>query len=1332
MDYDVESWVEEEARRGRGRRASHAPAPSAAPSPFGIAQSQPPATTSKIPGGDFGFAPPLPGAVPATPFTPGFGGGIGAFGKGADATPYATEAFLRRAPPTATAAKIPSPDRSTMTAPAHAMNDDDVLDDAHARASSPGDDARTAAAKDLETDDAPHERREEFAFAEVLSSVRAGEITAREAAGAFEEACWERSFELREESASCVHRAVKAAELARVADLLQAEAGTWSLVWFLLGDGAAIEANGAASESAARAVIAQRQLAGGDPASAIDSGVPNPAPLPPPLSARIRIAARDEAGDPVTFRLNRVVAWLEGQARAAMQRERAGLVPVPDEHAGTHVDDFASGECAWRETALALDASATTDGRGQTLCRALDPDGPSRTNAALHPTNADGEDRLLRAAWRLTRAGMVDAARELCARTGQPWRAASLGGAAGFAPAPVGAAADDAFARSAAKPVADALERLEAEAEAGRTDVSATRDSLIKAMVEAANSAAAEREDEEAASECERGGGAAKRALWKWACAETARQTSANSANGSVASSYSRFESALYGAFAGDLRWMLGACDRDWESSAWAHFRALLDARVDAVIDGRDPGTPGPVLVDDDDDGSSGDKRKANSALLDGPSSGEADAVGAGLLAGLNQSATPRWPTPEALAAIPPTAEAILDALKPLGGGEHRRAQGCLILGRTRELVVDNVLRWLFPGVDFDFPGETDRADGSMDEARVHAALVDCPVRSPELLRFATHLLLFLRELLPDGGGLQPDGPLDRHLNVVVARFVLHLARSARYHLVPRYARHLRASLLVETYSRFLTGLAPASAELKARCLHEACAWIPREGDGGVRAIVVRALDDSREVVDARGIPDAPSLSRGPEHRERVLEWATLAGAELHPEAAVHACALIRQLCLQRSAAARLRGCDRPNPDRGDPRDFVCGEERARRIVARLLPADLQANAAERGRPGAATELSDWAAYLAACAAVGAWRDLAAARDARAALDAEEVADSNSRLNGGLNDSNGVPGEGARLAAEAATAAIGAIVDLASPRLADDAESFYAPDVAAAFDPGVDGPGYWMDSPALVDAEEAAMDAEAQSPTVRLVAVALPDRSSGGLERATPSDPNEVAAALAEALELRVAACADSVVRGAVRCHVEVVRGTVQREGARAEGAKGQILVEITAELDRLNLPVGPGTPPQGLGLGLGFSHDAAIASRRRDVVGRARREIALVAADAVKGDLPRITRQTPGLAGRGRNVADVPPLDVQSADGSDPEMIRLVCRAVCWPSLLLEGVEMEADLGSGSSAVCELVADAGRGLHELFSRREMTWMLHLQRQGEVNAIAAGPRGGRD
>ena len=777
MDYDVESWVEEEARRGRGRRASHAPAPSAAPSPFGIAQSQPPATTSKIPGGDFGFAPPLPGAVPATPFTPGFGGGIGAFGKGADATPYATEAFLRRAPPTAKAAKIPSPDRSTMTAPADGttMDDDDVLDDAHA--------VDTAAAKDLETDDSPHERREEFAFADVLPAVRAGEVTAREAAGRSRR----RAGSDPSSSARNPRRASTAPSRRRSSRAPRTCCRRRRARGLSCGSCSATARRSRRTAPRRKPPRGPSSREGRRRAGTRRPRSTRASPTPRRRryrSARIRIAARDQSGDPVTFRLNRVVG-VAGGHRAGRHAARArGLVPVPDEHAGTHVDDFASGECAGEKQPPRLDASATTDGRGRNLCRQLDPDGPYRTSSALHPTNADGEDRLLRATWRLTRAGMVDAARELCVHVGQPWRAASLGGAAGFAPAPVGAAADDAFARSAAKPVADALERAEAEAEAG-ADPAATRAALVRATVDAARSAAAEREDEEAASECERGGGAAKRALWKWACAETARQTSAW-ANGNVAS-YSRFESALYGAFAGDLRWMLGACDGDWESSAWAHFRALLDARVDAVIDGRDPGTPGPVLVDDDDDGSGDGKRKLGDVSASDGVSGEADAVGAGLLAGLNQVATPRWPTPEALAAIPPTAEAILDALKPLGGdGEHRRAQGCLILGRTRELVVDNVLSWLFPGVDLA------TLDGDVDEASVHAALVDSPVRSPELLRFATHLLLFLRELLPDGGGLQPDGPLDRHLNAVVARFVLHLVQSKRYHLVPRYARHLR------------------------------------------------------------------------------------------------------------------------------------------------------------------------------------------------------------------------------------------------------------------------------------------------------------------------------------------------------------------------------------------------------------------------------------------------------------------------------------------------------------------------------------------------------------
>ena len=66
------------------------------------------------------------------------------------------------------------------------------------------------------------------------------------------------------------------------------------------------------------------------------------------------MAARDETSDPVTFRLNRVVAWLEGTARAAMRREAESA-----EFGGAAFDDFAENECAWRETANALDARKT-------------------------------------------------------------------------------------------------------------------------------------------------------------------------------------------------------------------------------------------------------------------------------------------------------------------------------------------------------------------------------------------------------------------------------------------------------------------------------------------------------------------------------------------------------------------------------------------------------------------------------------------------------------------------------------------------------------------------------------------------------------------------------------------------------------------------------------------------------------------------------------------------------------------------------------------------------------------------------------------------------------
>ena len=84
--------------------------------------------------------------------------------------------------------------------------------------------------------------------------------------------------------------------------------------------------------------------------------------------------------------------------------------------------------------------------------------------------------------------------------------------------------------------------------------------------------------------------------------------------------------------------------------------------------------------------------------------------------------------------------------------------------------------------------------------------------------------------------------------------------------------------------------------------------------------------------------------------------------------------------------------------------------------------------------------------------------------------------------------------------------------------------------------------------------------------------------------------------------------------------------------------------------------------------------------------------------------------------------------METSACDGSDPEIVREICRGVLWPSLLLEAAAAEADLGEGSSEVSALVADARRGLHALFSRREIAALVEAQRIGELNALAAGAR----
>ena len=1325
MDHDVAAWVTEEAERGtlsaRGEARSQIPTRSTADR-FG---------------------------VPPTPFTPpprvdDHPGGLG------------TDMFLRRVRDTAargpgasalggggvpgTGAKSPMPMPSAIRHPPSEPF-------AAERPRTPD------AQESFEHDDASCARSEERTFARVVADVRAGAVAEAETPAAFESVCRVRAAELRAAAADAA-RASTAQELLCEADDLDAEAATWSLAWFLLGEGAEAEREGAAAETRARDAIARRQRAGGDPASRFTGGAPNSNPLPAPLSARVRMAARDETRDPVTFRANRVVAWLEGNARAAMTREAEGVEvagalrwtdPAAFRDAGSvsssfdafGVGDFARNECAWNETARALDASATSDGRGRSLATELDPDGPARANGALHPTNADAETRLCNAAFRLVRGGMMDAARELCVRAGQPWRAASLGGAApgpgGFAPAPVGAAADAAFAASAAFPVAAATEAARrARAEAGsamdadgrealaETDTSLDDEAAFEAIAAAADSPAADAEDEELAAECDDVGsassssqtwvpksGARRRALWKWACAETARQILA----APTAAPSARLEAALYGACAGDVRATLPACEGDWEASAWAYFRALLDARVDAAVDGAGPEGayasqsgpgpgPGPALLDDDD-------------------------AGAGAEDDAAFETAPRWPTAASAAATPRTAEEILETLRPLAAREargararlaQRDAQRCLILGRTRELAAEAAPRWVFPSGS----GEDFEASHAMSSASMSSASASSP--PPGLLRFAAHLLLFLQTALPDGGGLQAGGALHFHLNKVVNLYVVHLIARRRYALVPLYARRLRAPVRLETYARFLSLLAPASLETKKRIVKEALEWIPMEHEGGLRAIVARALDESREVVDPlSGAADGAAATRGPRHREDVLEWACVAGADTHAEAATHACALVRQLCLSRTSAAVAAENERRAGNGGEtvrgeaaygsPDGANAGEARARRVVAELLPADLQANAAAADAPGAAAELSDWAAYLSAASSLRAWRDAAEARDAAAAM-----AGAGGR--GGAADAADAAAKSARAAAaRCARAAVDAATALAAPRAPElGFYEAYEAGAGTAAEPDARSDGFWLDSEVLVDAPEAVARGlvsgdrlDATPPAARLLVAPV----FGGGSAAEPPTLPAFAEALRLAVEARAAALPGLAEHG-VEVRAEAVAGARDEPEARPAGAprrapRGQVLLEVAV----------------GGGLVAGGALEPA-----------ARRSLCRLVCEALKGELAVHARAEgagpPGPAPPGARDARAFELafslETSACDGSDPEIARAICRGVLWPSLLLEAAAAEADLGEGSSEVAALVADARRGLHALFSRREMAALVEAQRIGELNALAAGAR----
>ena len=156
------------------------------------------------------------------------------------------------------------------------------------------------------------------------------------------------------------------------------------------------------------------------------------------------------------------------------------------------------------------------------LVQTMDPDAPIRPQggAALHPDDADLDERLLRYLWDLARAGLlVSKGAEVCRVVGQAWRAASISGGGFF------------------------------------------HDAIFAGQVSLASGSV-----EHAAP-----GGNMERLLWKQTALHLSREAS------------SAHERALYGLLGGNVSAALPVCS-SWADHVWVHARTGLYDALDEAL----------------------------------------------------------------------------------------------------------------------------------------------------------------------------------------------------------------------------------------------------------------------------------------------------------------------------------------------------------------------------------------------------------------------------------------------------------------------------------------------------------------------------------------------------------------------------------------------------------------------------------------------------------------------------------------------------------------------------------------------------------------------------
>ena len=670
-----------------------------------------------------------------------------------------------------------------------------------------------------------------------------GGLTPAEAVAAYAAIAEARADELRAEAegSGATTRPAAAARARARAAALEAEAATWRLLGWLHGDA--------------------------DPAIPCGTGGPATCAVP---TGRQAVAAA-VAADPGLNRLARLVAWLEGLAGRALDREEDadGLL-------------FAAGEALPRASrgragrAAAVEAASPPGGGGAsasstaTALAELDPDAASRAWAAhtggpgapppptWAPADAEADARLLRRLWRLVRAGRVSQARALAVRAGAPWRAALLGDGAGTAGltlvGPAAAEADALAARAAA-----------------RGGGSGAADPTIAA----------------AAAEADAGGCGALRALWRVTAAAAAASASASADGGGVPSpslstlpSGPAAEAALFGVLGGDARAALGAT-RGWHDALWALARCALEAGADEATGASGVGSPTAPA--------------APAAAWPPPElAGRVPANPADLLAGAGRAADGVGDAAGCAAFLSPAAGSgrVDPALVEAAAG-HRAAAEALILGGPA------LAAWLRAALPAWAAAEEEGGEPAPSSRRGR--------RPAASARFAAHFALALADLglAPEPHASTSDAPaaaraLAAAADRAVSWYCLSLLDAGLGALAPPLAARASAPTRAGVLGVRLSLLATAPAGEAAAALAEAAAWV----DGWAAAGRGDAAPGEAGALAAAAAERARAGdSGGPAARAIAARWLWLSPDTL-PAAAAHANRVLRELACAGGAGA--------------------------------------------------------------------------------------------------------------------------------------------------------------------------------------------------------------------------------------------------------------------------------------------------------------------------------------------------------------------------------------------------------------------------------------------